>query len=492
MSVQLPEHSRREPDAAADSKAEKRAIVWSVLNALGTKGTSLLVYLLLARLLGPDAFGVVALGLAASTLVEALCEHRLGAILIQRPRLEAAELNSVFCFQTGAGLLGALLLTAAAGPIAGLAAEPRLASVLPWLALAMLFNTSTFVHDALLRRELRFKALTMRNLAANILGGAVGVAMALTGWGMASMVAMVVVSALAGALVLWTASRWRPSGAWNAAAFKPLYQDARHVAATSILGTLALQANMFIVGHVFGAGVAGLYSFALRIYDVLMRVTTFSFSEAAFPILAKKTAEAERYRSSFVELLGSAGKLTVGLLMISAGLVPLAVPLVFGPQWAAASDYLLIYLVGGALISMGAYNDVTLMAFAETRKLARTFYVSIAIWLIQLPLLKSMGPLFPAIAWFAKEMLIFPPKALWSLRLMQLPLREYLRLLLPTLVAGGLALLAVLLPQRWIAAPGYASVFACGLGGLLVFGVSAALLSRLTALRKFRPTRRHD
>jgi len=480
-------------ETAAQTRAERSAILWSVLNALGTKGTSLFVYLLLARMLGPEVFGVVALGQAATTLIEALCEHKLGSLLIQRSQIGAAELNSVFIFQSGLGLLCAALLALSAGPIAVFAGEPRLAVVLPWLALAMLFNTTTFVHDALLRRELRFRTLTLRNMAANVLGGGLGLLMAFAGQGLSSMVVMVMASAVTGAAVLWAATPWRPSGRFSVVAFMPLYRDARHVAWPNILGSIALQANMFIVGHVFGTAVAGLYSFALRIYDVLMRITTFSFSEAAFPILAKKIAEPDRYRNSFIGMIGSAGTLTVGLLVIAGGLAPLAVPLVFGPHWAPASDYLLVYLVGGALISTGAYNDVTLMAFAETRKLAGTFYASTVIWLLQLPLLAVLGPLFPAIAWFIKEIFIFPPKALWSLRLMHMPVREYLRLLFAVLGAGLLALLAVLLPQRWIVTPNFVALLTCGLGGLLVFGACVglagvgrlpALFSRLRALWK--------
>ncbi|XHS80388.1 oligosaccharide flippase family protein [Burkholderiaceae bacterium UC74_6] len=464
------------PEAAKQADAERKAVVWSVLNALGTKGTSLAIYLLLARLLGPEVFGVVALGLAATTLLEALCEHKLGSILIQRPQVGNAELNSVFAFQTGLGILCAAGLAMSAGVLAALLSEPRLAFVLPWLALAMVFNVATFVHDALLRRDLRFRALTLRNLAANVLGGAVGIALAFLGAGLWSMVAMVLTSAVTGAIVIWGAARWRPTGRFAADAFMPLYRDARHVAWPNILGSLAQQANMFIVGHFFGAAVAGHYAFALRIYDVVMRITTFSFSEAAFPILAKRTDDPALYREGFLGLISSTGCLTVGLLMVAAGIVPAAVPLVFGANWAPASDYLVVYLVGGALISMGAYNDVTLMAFAETRKLASTFYASIALWLLQLPLLPHVGPLFPAVAWFVKEMFIFPPKSLWSLRLMGLPVQTYLRLTLSVLAAGVLALVVVSSVRWWLGTATYFGLAACGLVGLAVFcGAAAAL-----------------
>lgn len=414
----------------------RHALAWSVVNALGTKGTNFIVYLLLARVLGPKVFGIVALGQAATGFLEIVCEHKFAPILIQKSELSQAEKSAVFWFQVSAGGVFATLLVLVAGPIGQFFGEPELASVLPYLALAMLVNTGTYVQETLLKRSMQFKLLTLRSMAANVVGGAVGVAMALQGYGVSSMVVMVLASSSAGFVVLWLTSRWRPSWTFSWAVFMPLYRAARDIAVTGIAGAAALHGNMFIVGHAFGTPVAGLYAFALRIYDVLMRVTTFSISDAALPIFARKTGDLPGYRNAFTSLMDTGGAVTVGLLMIVGALSPALVEVCFGPQWLPASDYLLVYLIGGALISLGSYNDVTLLAFGRTRLVALAYFAGMAIWLMQLPLLGVFGPLFPVICWSVKEAVMYPVKARWALREMQMPVRTYLQCLWPVVGAA--------------------------------------------------------
>lgn len=458
------------------SASPRQALVWSVVNALGTKGTNFLVYLLIARALGPKTFGIVALGLAVTGFLEIVCEHKFSAILIQKAELSQVEKSSIFWFQVTVGLVFALLLLALGGPLGRFFHEPQLTAVQPWLALAMLINTTTYTQETLLKRALQFKVLTIRSMAANLAGGVVGVTMAFNGYGAASMVAMLLTSAAAGSAVLWATSKWRPSPTFSRAAFMPMYRSARYIAATGIAGAGALQANMFIVGHFFGTDVAGLYAFALRIYDVLMRVTTFSISDAAFPIFARKTGDLPEYRSAFVSLLGTGGTVTVGLLMIIGALSPTIISVCFGPQWLPASNYLLIYLLAGAVVSIGAYNDVTLLAFGKTRSVAQAYFAGLIIWLVQLPLLSLFGPLFPAICWCVKEAVLFPVKASWALREMQMSWRRYLLLMVPVVGAGGIAAASAASVQFVLRAkPVTALVVSAGVG-VAVFVVAAALM----------------
>jgi PST family polysaccharide transporter len=456
----------------------RQAIVWSVLNALGTRGMNFVVYLFLARLLGPEGFGIFALGMAAISFLEIVCEHKFQPILIQRDTLSDAQTSSVFYFQMGLGLVSGVVLCLGAGAFGRLFNEPRLAEIMPWLALSLLINTSTYVHEALLKRDLHFKTLTLRSMAANLFGGVVGVVLAFAGFGVYSMAIMTLTSAVAGALVLWRTSPWRPRSSWSAADFMPLYRSARVLAGTSIAGAVVTHTNTFLVGYVYGTAVAGLYAFVLRIYDVLMRVTTFSLSDAAFPIFARKVNDLKDYRATFESLLGSAGTLTVGLLMIVGAVAPVLIPLCFGERWAGASDYL--------VISVGAYNDVTLLAFGRTRQMAATQLVGFLIWLAMLPLLKVFGPIFPAVAWCLKETVLFPVKARWALGLMEMPAGAYMKRMGAVVGAGFAAYAAVYATQHLMNAHRLPLLVTSVVVGAAVFGAVIVLAGGGLAPRRAR------
>lgn len=472
----------------------RQAIVWSVLNALGTRGMNFIVYLFLARLLGPEGFGIFALGIAAISFLEIVCEHKFQPILIQRDALSDTETSSVFYFQTSVGLVSALALCLGASAFGQIFNEPRLAEIMPWLALSLVINTSTYVHETLLKRDLHFKTLTLRSMAANLIGGVVGVVLAFAGFGVLSMALMTLTSAVAGGLVIWRMSPWRPRARWSVAAFMPLYRSARVLAGTSIAGAVVTQTNTFLVGYVYGTAVAGLYAFVLRIYDVLMRITTFSLSDAAFPIFARRVGDLKDYRDTFESLLGSAGTLTVGLLMIVGAVAPVLIPLCFGERWAGASDYLVIYMITGAVISVGAYNDVTLLAFGRTKQMAATQLVGFLIWLALLPLLTVFGPIFPAVAWCLKEIALFPVKARWALGLMEMPAGAYLKRIGAVVGAGFAAYAAVFATQQLMHAHRLPLLVTSVIVGAVVFGAVivlsggslAPVLARLSGLVKRR------
>ena len=156
----------------------KRTAVLSALWAAGEswslRGVSLLVFLVLARLVDPAAFGLVALAAVYVTTVQALSDQGLATALIQRENLEEAHKDSAFWANLAVGAILALATLALARPAAAFYSEPRLAVILRWYALWPLLGSLSVVQQALLRRAMRFRELALRQLAGAIAGGIVG------------------------------------------------------------------------------------------------------------------------------------------------------------------------------------------------------------------------------------------------------------------------------------------------------------------------------
>jgi len=193
-----------------------RAVTWSAVSAGGAQLAGVLIFVALARLLPPEAFGLVAWAGVFMGFLQIFVTAGLSQSLVQREHLEDGHLD--------AALYASLALTAAigaivvlgAGPLATFLDEPALAPVLGWLALVLPLNALAAVPQAILRRELRFKPLAMRVLTANTIGGIAGIAMALLGFGIWALVGQQVVTAATAAVVLWTSITWRPGlrGSW--------------------------------------------------------------------------------------------------------------------------------------------------------------------------------------------------------------------------------------------------------------------------------------
>ena len=118
------------------TRAAARSALWSAAESWGVRGISALVFLLLARLLDAEAFGLMALAMVYVLVIQMLADQGFASAIIQRPNLEPAHTDSAFWANAALGLVLARVTLALAGPIAGLYGEPRLAPVLRWLAIA--------------------------------------------------------------------------------------------------------------------------------------------------------------------------------------------------------------------------------------------------------------------------------------------------------------------------------------------------------------------
>jgi O-antigen/teichoic acid export membrane protein len=186
---------------------------WQAVTVIGRQLLSLVIFTILTRLLGPEDFGLMGLTFVYLTIAGTIADQGLGSAIIQRAKLEPAHLHSTFWFTLGcAGLLcgGTLIF---AGVLANLFDEPRLAPLLQWTSLSLVFSATVAVQNALFTRELDFRRPAIRNLIGQVAGGALGIGMALTGWGVWSLVGQQLGVALVGAILMTVMSPYRP--AWQ-------------------------------------------------------------------------------------------------------------------------------------------------------------------------------------------------------------------------------------------------------------------------------------
>jgi len=162
--------------------------LWSIGESWGVRIVSAVVFLLLARLIEPAAIGLAALAQVYLVVVQTLCDQGITTALIQRENLEEGHKDSAFWANLAVGVILMALTILFAGPLADLYGEPRLASVLRWYSLAPLLASMSVVQAALARRELRNRALALRQTAGSLVGGLVGVGMAFAGMGVFALV----------------------------------------------------------------------------------------------------------------------------------------------------------------------------------------------------------------------------------------------------------------------------------------------------------------
>jgi O-antigen/teichoic acid export membrane protein len=186
------------------------AFKWSVLGEIASRTVGPLVFLVLARLLVPEDFGVVAAAMVTISFSQVFSDAGLSKALIQRQTRVEESANVVFWLNLGIGLVIVAILTAAAPLIAGFFHDERIAPVVRVLSLQILLAAFSSVHTALLQKDLNFKQLFWVRLATTAVPGLASIPMAIHGMGYWALVAGTLVGQVAQSTMFWMLSPWRP------------------------------------------------------------------------------------------------------------------------------------------------------------------------------------------------------------------------------------------------------------------------------------------
>jgi PST family polysaccharide transporter len=313
-----------------------RSALWSAAETWGVRGVSALVFLLLARLLDPASFGVMALASVYLMILQMLADQGFAEAIIQRQELEAAHRDSAFWANVAIGLVLMLGTIALAGPLARLYGEPLLVPVLRVLSLAPLLASLTVVQQALLRRELAFRSLSIRQTVGSLAGGAAGIGLALGGAGVWALVAQQLTGQAVALLVLWQVSRWRPAWRFSPRHFRELFHFGANVLGAGLLRIIGFQADRLMIGYVLGTTEVGYYSVAQRLLLIVSDLLSGSVERIVLPLFARVQHDPERVRRG----LFAAGRiLSLAAIPAFAGLAataPAVIDVGLGPQWRPA------------------------------------------------------------------------------------------------------------------------------------------------------------
>jgi len=323
-----------------------RALVWTLGGSAGQMGLRLVVVAVLARLLDPTDFGVVAASLVVIVFAQAAAELGLPAALVQRAELTARQEGAGTLAALAAGLGMAAVVAASSNVVARLLGMPSAQPVLSGLSLALVPRALAIVPLALLQREERFRGLATVQLAAYALGYA-GVATAggLAGWGAMALVAGQVGQATLEATGAWMLRRpARPC--WDLGALRMLMSFGGGMTVTRLLNLVGLQADTLVVAKLVGAEALGFYNRAYTLMGVPARLFSQGIDTVLFPRFARMQTQPKRLRGGYRQAVSWSALL---LAPPAAALVALAqdlVLVVLGPGWATTGDVLGVFAFG--------------------------------------------------------------------------------------------------------------------------------------------------
>lgn len=306
---------------------------WSALATVLNRSSRFIVTILLARILLPQDFGLVAMASLIMNVATLLGELGIGAALIQRKEITDEHLSTGFWVNVFIGVL----LFAAAWFVAPAAAtffqHPDVALVFRGMAVSLIISPIGSIHWVILNRELEFKKLMISQTISTMVRIATALTLALMGYGYWALVWGPVVSPFVGTIVNWTFVKWRPKFVFHWGRFKELFRFGRNVFGEKLLGYFAANSDYLITGRVLGAEILGYYNFSYTFPHLAQTHITPIVTRVLFPVLSKLQDEAGRLRAGYLRSLAWITAISAPFSIGLGVTAPDLVPVVFGDQW---------------------------------------------------------------------------------------------------------------------------------------------------------------
>lgn len=342
------------PAAAPDRSLGRRVAsgaAWVTLETWSQQLLQFLVFVVLSRLLGPEAYGMISLALIVNVVGEVVIMNG-GWIeaLVRQPHLDARHKSAVFWLLLAVGSALAVVASTLAAPLSALFDQPAMATLMPALALALPLTALTVVPTAVLRRELRFAPLAFASMTALGLASLAAVTLAVAGAGVWSLVAQQLLQPLVATILLWPRVRFGLVRAGCRGALRDILPFVAGTFSARLIGVADVLAVRLMIGGFLGTVALGHYAMARKVNELLVQLVSRPLGRVLLPaaaLLGNDRQRLARLVAACAHVIG------LGTFPAALGLLVLApdcVRLVFGEAWVPSVPLLQLLLLS-ALVS---------------------------------------------------------------------------------------------------------------------------------------------
>lgn len=336
------------------------ATIWSAMERIGSEAVRFSVTVILARLLMPEEFGIIAMLYVFLAIANTFLDSGFGSALIQKQEPESIDFSSVFYFNVAIGILVYALFFLSAPYIALFYKEPQLIRLTRFLSLTLIVNAIGMVQGTILERGLNFKKLAKVSFLALFISGITAVWLASIGAGVWSIAVQIMISSSIRTGLLWFYSSWRPKWEFSASALKPLYRYGGKLLAASLLETVFQNIYSLLIGRYFRARELGFYSQARNIQEAVVHNLANAVGKVTFPALSEIQDDDFRLKAAFKKIMQVLAFLNFPLML---GLIVVAQPLVqvvFSDKWLPAVPYIQLVSISGAIYAI-QFTNLTIL-----------------------------------------------------------------------------------------------------------------------------------
>jgi O-antigen/teichoic acid export membrane protein len=447
-------------------------VKWTAFGNVSRQALQFVIIAVLARLLSPEDFGLVAMILLLVEFATLFSELGFGAALIQKKELEERHLSSVFWVNVGAGLLLTALFALGAPLVAAFYDEPALAPLTIALSLSFLLGAFNTVQAMLCRRDMAFRRLALFFIIPMIIGGVAGLGLALAGFGVWALVGRYLVQQAAQTAIMWHMTAWKPRFMFDWQAVRELSGFSLNMVGFRTLTYWTRSTDTLLMGRFTDAASLGLYNRAFSTLVMPVTQVTRTLALVMFPALSRIQDEPARVRNIVLRSYRLIALITLPFILGLAATAEPFIVTIYGPQWISTAPILRVMALATLTQPLIVPMEWVYLSQGRADLQFRWALITGLTTIVAFAVGVQWGALGVAAAYAIPGYVLWYPSVVIPGRLIGLGFGEYLRNIAP-LVACALVMAAVVwlvglaLPPDW---PHWAQLVVMTLAGVGVYG----------------------
>lgn len=331
-------------------------VFWSSLQLFGTQGIGFLVSIILARLLVPAEFGLIAMLGIFLGIGTALINSGLTQSLIRTQNVDEEDFSTVFFFNLVGSVLIYAIIFVVAPFIADFYNQHLLTSIIRVYSVTFIINAFSAIQTTRLNKKLDFKTQMKVSIPSLIIGSTVGIVMAFNGYGVWSLVYSALIQSLAATVQLWYWSGWKPIWVFNWNKFNHHFHYGLKLTLSGILDIIFTNAYTIIIGKFFAPAQVGFYNRADSLQMLPVGNISSIITKVSFPLFSTVQNDDVRLKSIYKRIMQMVIFLVAPTLVLMAVLAEPLFRFLFTEKWLPAVPYFQILCMNGILYPIHSYN----------------------------------------------------------------------------------------------------------------------------------------
>jgi O-antigen/teichoic acid export membrane protein len=361
-------------------------LYWSGYSQVGKQLSQVIISAILARLLAPSDFGLLALTTVFTGFAMIFGDMGVSYALIQKQDVEDKHWSSAFWLNIFLGCFLSIFFIVFAGIIARFLNCPESKALLQVMSLNFVLAAFTIIPQAMLMKSMDFKHLMFRDIVSTVLAGVIGIMAALWGGGVWSLVYQLLSFTIVNNLLLWSFCRWRPKLFFSWEHLKSIFNFSLNMTGFQVINYLSRNTDQLLIGKFLGPGLLGYYSLAYKLMLMPLQNISWTISRVAFPAFSQIQHDRVKLLENYAKMVRAISLMTFPLMVFVFIIAPELVLVIYGEKWGVSADLLRILCLCGMAQSVTTtvgtvYQSIGKIDIQLRMSIANTVLVVVAIML---------------------------------------------------------------------------------------------------------------